>query len=191
VTEGRARKHPVIRFVPKVAFADSGCWIWEGAKGPTGYGFFMWDGGRLAHRFAYAQWVGPLIDGMQIDHLCRVTSCVNPEHLEQVPPLVNVHRSESPAMFASRRSTCLNGHEWTAESTYRDGRGKRCRICHRESAVAKRAQERGRPLIPNAAKSHCPQGHEYTAENTYTNRGSRQCRACLRMRAQQRRAAQV
>jgi hypothetical protein len=69
---------------------------------------------------------------MQLDHLCRVPPCVNPEHLEPVTPAVNTQRGE-PAT----KTHCKNGHEYTPENTYiRSGKGKGgkrdCRACGRE-----------------------------------------------------------
>jgi hypothetical protein len=61
------------------------CWLWRATKDPEGYGVFSDKSkGFRAHRWAYQNWVGELIKGMHVDHLCGNTSCVNPEHLEQV-----------------------------------------------------------------------------------------------------------
>jgi hypothetical protein len=58
---------------------NSGCWLWIGALGATGYGRFSWDGrDGLAHRASYERFVDFVPDGLDIDHLCRVRSCVNP-----------------------------------------------------------------------------------------------------------------
>ena len=64
------------------------CVLWSGyTNGKAGYGQLKVDGRHvLAHRWVYENWVGPIPDGWEIDHLCRVTLCVNAEHLEAVTP---------------------------------------------------------------------------------------------------------
>jgi hypothetical protein len=65
------------------------CWIWQHYRDPAGYGRL---GAKLAHRIAYEYHRGPIPEGLQLDHLCRVTSCCNPDHLEPVPQRVNYER---------------------------------------------------------------------------------------------------
>lgn len=77
----------------------TGCWIWCGGIDSRGYGSVQIEvAGVLevrAHRAAYRAFVGSIPDGFQIDHLCRVTSCVNPDHLEAVTPRENTRRAFS------------------------------------------------------------------------------------------------
>ena len=83
------------RFFAKVEQTD-GCWMWRAARGGTGgpvYGLFR-DGRMVyAHRWAYEYAIGPIPEGYQIDHLCRVPLCVNPAHLEAVTPSENTIRT--------------------------------------------------------------------------------------------------
>src|SRR5260221_7559433 len=109
----------------------SGCWIWIGAK-TLGYGKFG-DGARTfwAHRWVYEQMIGTIPTGLQIDHLCRVPSCVNPTHLEPVTSRENMLRGESPAWRTYRTGICLRGHLLTPENTVwrLGGRWRQCRTC--------------------------------------------------------------
>ncbi len=75
---------------------ENGCWIWQRHTVPSGYGRIKRDGRvQLAHRVFYAERYGPIPRGLQLDHLCRVRACVNPEHLEPVTCAENVRRGLS------------------------------------------------------------------------------------------------
>jgi hypothetical protein len=84
------------RWESRVHRTFGGCWEWTGAKDRDGYGT-MHHRNRpyRAHRFAYEQFVGPIPDGLVIDHLCTNRGCVNPEHLEPVTNAVNIKRGET------------------------------------------------------------------------------------------------
>lgn len=70
------------------------CWIWKGSRSHKGYGTVTRQGKTFqAHRLMWIQMRGPIPDGLQLDHLCVVRSCINPNHLEPVTPLENVRRS--------------------------------------------------------------------------------------------------
>lgn len=132
----RARVAAAVRdesyFWPKVNRAPgNACWEWTGAT-RKGYGTFQstqWGKTihRLAHRHAYELLVGPIPEGLTIDHLCRNTLCVNPAHLEPVTGEENRNRgSRSPL-----NTTCINGHAYTPENTYRYKNRRECRTCRR------------------------------------------------------------
>lgn len=76
---------------------ETPCWIWNGApQSKAGYcRVHLRSGTRLAHRASYEQFVGPIPEGLQLDHLCRVPSCVNPEHLEPVTHAENGRRGRA------------------------------------------------------------------------------------------------
>lgn len=71
------------------------CWLWTAARTKNGHGVFGTGGGTStsAHRWSYEYHLGPIPDGLQVDHLCRVTRCVNPAHLEAVTGAENVRRA--------------------------------------------------------------------------------------------------
>lgn len=74
---------------------ETGCWEWQRHKNPKGYGLLQVNTENwLAHRYYYAQKYGPIEEGMQLDHICRNPSCVNPEHLEPVEPKENTRRGK-------------------------------------------------------------------------------------------------
>ena len=133
----------------RVTVSESGCWLWAGAKQTRGYGSLTNGAGgtQLAHRWVYQSMVGAIPAGLTIDHLCMVKACVNPEHLEPVTAGENVRRA---GLVARARNThCGKGHEFTAENTYIDPRGRRaCRTCMR---TRDRSRERLRPVMAVAA----------------------------------------
>lgn len=126
----------VERFLEKVSpEPNSGCWLWTGAVKARGYGaFWAWGRSREAHRVSYELFVGPIPMGLQMDHLCRNSSCTNPSHLEPVTLQENVRRSIAAGGHVSVRRKkqrhCKRGHEFTPENTCRhhDG-GRICRAC--------------------------------------------------------------
>jgi hypothetical protein len=76
---------------------EAGCWEWQGARDPKGYGRLGYNGVQyLAHRFSFESSRGPVEDEMTLDHLCRNTSCVNPAHLEAVTRSENARRAWLP-----------------------------------------------------------------------------------------------
>jgi hypothetical protein len=109
-------------------------WIWKGAPESGGYGQTSVGGVRvMAHRWVWEWLVGPIPEGLKLDHTCRTTLCVNPAHLEQVTQLVNVQRGLH--CFNDLRTTCVQGHDMTdpANRKKRDRGGYRCRECALES----------------------------------------------------------
>lgn len=138
---GDALYEPTIldRFFAKVD-AEGDCWEWTANKDKDGYGKFR-DGDKhyRAHRFVYEQMVGPIPDGLVIDHLCKNTSCVNPDHIEPVTWAENLHRGASIQAKHARRRTCPRGHEYDA--TQGNGKYRKCRTCVNEARRVRRAKE--------------------------------------------------
>lgn len=144
----------------KVAYDPDGCWLWVGAVRDTGYGQIgirlarRQYANKLAHRYVYELLVGPIPDGLQIDHLCRVITCVRPDHLEPVTQRENIARGESACAWNARKTHCKRGHPFAGPNLIlvNDGRWRVCRTCRdrysevsKERAKAKRraARERG------------------------------------------------
>lgn len=113
----------------------TGCWEWQLSLIKAGYGDFCFKMVKeSAHRFGYRLYKGSIPKGMHIDHLCRVRSCVNAEHLEVVTPRVNSLRGESPMAKSARKTHCKNGHPFDEKNTFHQtGKDKKkwrnCRIC--------------------------------------------------------------
>lgn len=116
------------RFWKKVLKTEA-CWLWTGAINPKGYGVFRAPLGHttMAHRLSYQSLVGPIPHGATLDHLCRRTGCVRPEHLEPVSNAENHARA--------RGRYCRSGrHEMTGANVARTSYGsRRCRACHMEA----------------------------------------------------------
>lgn len=112
---------------------NSGCWLWTGAVNPHGYAKIRIDGTDwLGHRLAYELFVGPIPRGLELDHKCRVRSCINPDHMEPVTGRENILRGESVSAQNARKTHCNHGHKFMPENTYVYPNGHRvCRACKR------------------------------------------------------------
>lgn len=135
---GRPRTPPIERFQMYMKAVDSGCIEWTGTIDKYGYGQFG-PGGRNvasvgAHRWSYEHHVGPIPEGMQIDHLCRNRKCVNPAHLEAVTLRENVLRSQSPSAINAKKTHCIYGHPLTPDNIYTSGHGRSCKVCKKETS---------------------------------------------------------
>lgn len=128
------------RFWEKVEVAD--CWEWAAAKS-GGYGVF-WNGERTmgAHRWSWEQLVGPIGDDLELDHLCKNTACVNPDHLEPVSHPENVRRGVSGVNTRSK-THCPRRHPYAGENLLVSSGRRYCRACkrQRQTASARQGQE--------------------------------------------------
>ena len=116
---------------------NTGCWIWGGAlsgKNGNQYGNVRFNGkSRRVHRVVYELLVGPIPDGLDLDHLCRMGVCSNPQHLEAVTTKINVARGiGNPNQY---KTHCKRGHAFTPENTYTFRRMRHCRACNRTRAL--------------------------------------------------------
>lgn len=199
------------RFWKKVEVIPGGCWLWKASKFSNGYGYFhvRQDGERkanLAHRWCYEQMKGPIPEGLDLDHTCRVRHCVNPDHLEPVTRSMNLSRSPLMGRANSSKTHCKHGHLLDGDNVYLINGHRHCKRCKLErnrqirarikqdpEALARRRREDaefqrkkreqlkgGKLETPNSEKTHCPQGHPYEGRNLMVGKnGARRCRQCV------------
>lgn len=137
------------RILSKVTVDDeTGCWEWQGYRQPAGHGRTRFGGRKvLVHRWVFEHLVGPIPDGLSLDHLCRNPPCCNPDHLDAVDHRTNVLRGVGPAAINARKTQCPKGHPYDEANTHIDGLGRRvCRTCRkawtRKSNQRRRAARR-------------------------------------------------
>jgi HNH endonuclease len=159
VMAGSTRQGPSLQASAEVRFwrhvdkrrADE-CWPWLSTKSDDGYGKFRAVAGQpkvMAHRYAYELLVGPIPEGLQIDHVrargCIRKDCVNPAHMEPVTALINNHRSGNLTAVNAAKQTCPRGHEYDRQYTRKDGRRERvCSTCQLETQRRHYARARSR-----------------------------------------------
>lgn len=117
---------------------ETGCWNWQGGSTNDGYGLLGSgrDKNRLAHRRSYGMFIGPIPEGLQIDHLCKRRSCCNPAHLEAVTTRENMRRIT--------KTHCKRGHPLSGDNLKLVKKGRSCRACGLMHARAFEARNPGR-----------------------------------------------
>lgn len=125
-----------------VLIDENGCWVWRRRVNRGGYetGNRRVDGRKVtfrAHRLSYETFVGPIPEGLSIDHLCRNRRCANPEHLEAVTQRENLLRSPfTTTSHHAAKTACIHGHPFDEENTYfRRNGGRDCRACQRNKQI--------------------------------------------------------
>lgn len=123
---------------------NTGCWLWLLSTNHGGYGK-AWSGGKhwRAHRLAYVAFVGAIPPGLELDHLCRVRSCCNPEHLEPVTHAENLLRGETLAAACAAKTHCPRGHEYSQDNTLMNKGHRRCKECDRARERERGPRDRG------------------------------------------------
>lgn len=111
----------------------TGCWNWLRAASDKGYGnYLIISKGAMqykAHRVYFQELRAKIPNGLTIDHLCRNTKCVNPNHLEPVSMRENLLRGNGVAGINYRKTHCIHGHKFTPENTRPERNGRSCRAC--------------------------------------------------------------
>ncbi len=112
------------------------CWIWVGYIDKIGYGVFGVNPKSIgrAHRYSYELLVGPIPEGLEIDHVCSNRKCVNPAHLEPVTHIVNVRRSKRIGWNMREKTHCPKGHPLSGDNVYRHNGRRHCRKCNYENS---------------------------------------------------------
>lgn len=157
------------------------CWVWPGPVDGSGYASVRMRNPRRfmkIHRLLYEVFVGPIPEGLTIDHLCRKRTCANPAHLEAVTLRENVLRGTALSAQRARQTHCKHGHPLTGENVRVDKRNRRlCRTC------AKRHQdERIRPPAPSVAglrvEVTCPDCGQTRSIHPASAQRTTRCHSC-------------
>ncbi len=131
----------------------TGCWLCLVGSDNEGWPRLKLNGRRdYVYRLVYRILVGPIPDGMDVDHRCRQRYCLNPDHLEAVTRSVNTQRIRG---WGLRRARCRRGHEMTPENTLPgDNPGeRRCATCRRELKRAAYARTRALKIRAEPSRS--------------------------------------
>lgn len=123
------------------------CWVWQGATDRDGYPHMQVrirpgvKRLRRAQRVVHEEYLGPIPEGYEVDHLCHVIQCLNPEHLEAVTPEENLRRRR---IKTKTDTHCSNGHDAVHRNAY-----GHCKMCKREATARYRSRLRGgtEPLL--------------------------------------------
>lgn len=146
----KPRKDLMERFMSRIEYdTNGGCWLWKGpSDGGAGYGRLMAKheiGETQAHRVGYTLYCEPIPAGLEIDHKCRVTACVNPLHLEAVTRQENMRRASKTGLRLGGRANgerqrqkthCPQGHKYAVHASKTPQGWRYCKVCH---AIRQRA----------------------------------------------------
>jgi hypothetical protein len=115
-----------------LAFDGSYCWVWVRCTQPNGYGRVGLNNEKhTSHRAFYQLMVGPIPEGMELDHLCRVRNCCNPEHLEPVTPRENCMRGVGITSLNAKKTACGKcGGPYSPPNGRRERRCLSCKAKH-------------------------------------------------------------
>lgn len=162
------------------------CWIPRYKPTKSGYVHVIVEGRHWRmHRLTYEEYVGPIPQGLELDHLCRRKECCNPKHLESVTHAENIKRSPtSPTnKGVANRSHCKRGHEMSGDNVlFRPTGARRCRQCRDIQREKDRIKNKKERIRKSDFLTRCKNGHEMTEDNTYHHPPGayRECRQCRR-----------
>jgi hypothetical protein len=146
------RRPPEERFWAKVEKTET-CWLWRAALRGGGYGTWNNNG---AHRVAYELLVGPIPEGLHLDHLCRVRNCVNPAHLEPVTVGENLRRGVGASAKNAVKTHCPNGHAYSEENTYWYRGARQCLACRTAISARRAAKQKAEREARRSQTEHVP-----------------------------------
>ncbi|MPZ13794.1 MAG: hypothetical protein GEU73_05120 [Chloroflexi bacterium] len=93
-SQERDHAPPLDRLARRMVISERGCWEWQGSRDRFGYGYIGVDGAvPRVYRAAYELLVGPIPEGLELDHICENPPCFNPDHLEPVTHAENMRRT--------------------------------------------------------------------------------------------------
>lgn len=129
---GKPITDPLDRIMSRITVTGDGCWEYP-CRNESGYGV-VGEGPRggktiRTHRLVYERLVGPIPEGLDIDHLCRNRACCNPAHLEPVTRLENYLRGARK----TRQTHCKRGHQFSPANTVIRRGARICMQCQREA----------------------------------------------------------
>ena len=150
------RKLPIRRLLERVEVdPNTGCWLFKGTKNKSGYTVcYINKTHKCAHRLCYELLIGVVPKNLDLDHLCRIKNCINPNHLEPVTRSENIKRANKI------RISCKFGHILNHEVRNKYGK---CKICDRNN-------KRNLRLDPIYRKNH----NEYCKKYYYAKKRSQQ-----------------
>ena len=129
---------------------EKDCWNYLGPFSINSHNGFVYGRyqNKAVHRLSYESFVGPIPDGLVIDHLCRNTICINPKHLEAVTNKENILRGVSWSAVNARKTHCKRGHPYILRNT-KKGFWRDCNVCKRISYHARTPEQNEQMRIKN------------------------------------------
>ncbi len=103
--------------VDQITEQPDGCWVYQTQPSAIYPVINVRGKKEVVHRVFYEELIGPIPEELVLDHLCRNTRCVNPDHLEPVTLKENLLRGRGAAANNARKTHCLRGHELSKPNT--------------------------------------------------------------------------